>query len=510
MKRKIVVLFITLFAIAAIGLIMIQVVQTSRMASISNNLFTISVNNAMDNVIDELDRMKLEDYISQNDRYRLLKYKRVEEINEKLKCVVKEHADLFFDETKVDPCVSLQDSVVPHSNANLSSADSAAINTYNTLLATRERLTRGDDYYDRFVTEMSEYIVNNIMSNTKFNYEHLDEIIVQELVVNGIDIKPNMAVISSHNNEFLYCNAEGKEKQLLESPYRYSFHPTGLTDAQEYFIVLQFPRTLYYSDDDNQLFALMSIVLIIIIIVLFGISLRTIANQRRLDEMKNDFINNMTHEIKTPITNIGLACEMLHEPSISSDASLLNEYLNVIGDENRRMRILVETILQSSKMANKNFSLNLRQTDIHNIIEVVSKSFHMQIANRQGSLQLDLRASDHLLTIDELHITNMVFNLIDNAIKYSPTTVDIIVSTLSTPQSFVLKVADKGLGISKEDQKHIFEKFYRVSTGNVHNVKGFGIGLNYVSQVVALHQGRIEVESELGMGTTFIVTIPIM
>ncbi len=510
MKRKIVVLFITLFAIAAIGLIVIQVVQTSRMAAISNNLFTISVNNAMDNVIDELDRMKLEDYISQNDRYRLLKYKRIEEINEKLKAVVKENSDLFFDDAKVNPCVSLRDSVTPIRGVLLSSTDSAAINTYNTLLATRERLTRGDDYYDRFVTEMSEYIINNIMSNATFNYEHLDDIIVEELVVNGIDIKPNMAVVSSHNNEFLYCNAQGKERQLLESPYRYSFHPTGLNDAQEYFIVLQFPRTLYYSDDDNQLFALMSIVLIIIIIVLFGISLRTIANQRRLDEMKNDFINNMTHEIKTPITNIGLACEMLHEPSINSDASLLDEYLNVIGDENRRMRILVETILQSSKMANKNFSLNLRQTDIHSIIETVSKSFRMQIANRQGTLSLQLQAPQHTLTLDELHITNMVFNLIDNAIKYSPNIVDITVVTQCNAQHLILKVIDKGLGISKEDQKHIFEKFYRVSTGNVHNVKGFGIGLNYVSQVVALHHGQIEVESELGQGTTFVVTLPIL
>ncbi|MBQ2508138.1 MAG: GHKL domain-containing protein [Bacteroidales bacterium] len=508
MKRKIIILFYSLFALAGIGLIVIQVVQTNRTAAISNNLFNISVNNAMDNVIDELNRMKIEDYISQNDRYKLLKYKRIEDINDRLKDVVRENTDLFFDDTRIQPNVALQDSVIPLAGAHLSSADSAAINTYNSLLTSRNKLTRGDDYYDRFVSELSAYVIDNLMTSSTFNYELLNDIIVEELLDNGIDIKPNLGIISSNNNEFLYCNNEEKKEEILSSPYRYSFQPSGLNNATEYFIVLQFPTTLLLINDYNKIYLITSIFLILIIFVLFSVSFRTILKQRRLDEMKNDFISNMTHEIKTPLTNIGLACEMLQTPEISTDPTNLNTYLTVIDNENRRMRVLIESILRSSKMSSKNFNLNFQDVDINAIIEDAANSFRMQIANRQGSLALHLDANPSNLTADGFHLTNMIYNLIDNAIKYSPDQVDINISSQTQDNSIIVRVSDKGLGISKENQKHIFEKFYRVSTGNVHNVKGFGIGLSYVKQVVDHHGGSIDVESEIGKGTTFIITLP--
>lgn len=508
MKRKLIVLLYALFALAGIGLIVIQVIQTNRTAAMSNNLFTISVNNAMDDVIDELNRMKIEDYISQNDRYKLLKYKRIEDINNRMKDVVRENADLFFDDERVHTNVALQDSVIPIAGARLSSGDSAAINTYNSLLFNRNKLTRGDDYYDRFVTELSAYVIDNLMTSSTFNYELLNDIIVEELVDNGVDIKPNMGVISSNSNDFLYCNNEDKKQEILASPYRYSFHPSGMNTANEYYIVLQFPTTLLFLNDSNKIFMVMSIILIFIIFVLFSVSFRTILKQRKLDEMKNDFISNMTHEIKTPLTNIGLACEMLQIPEISQSQENLNTYLTIINDENRRMRVLIESILRSSKMSSKNFNLNLQETDIHTIIDEAAKSFKMQVANRQGSLTLNLNAQPSNLTADSFHLSNMMYNLIDNAIKYSPEKVEISISTESQNNNIVIRVSDKGLGISDEDQKHIFEKFYRVSTGNVHNVKGFGIGLSYVEQVVAHHDGHISIESELGQGSTFIITLP--
>lgn len=224
--------------------------------------------------------------------------------------------------------------------------------------------------------------------------------------------------------------------------------------------------------------------------------------------MKTDFINNMTHEIKTPIATIGLACEMLQDKSIDTDSASRGTYVGIINDENRRMRMLIETILQNSKMSNKNFSLNRNEIDLHRITESVLKSFQLIISNRGGVIESDLEANPSTFFGDELHITNMIYNLVDNAIKYSPNTLHIKIATRLDGKNIVLKVADKGLGISKEDQKHIFEKFYRVSTGDVHNVKGFGIGLNYVQQVVSLHEGSIEVDSTLGEGTTFTITFP--
>ena len=225
--------------------------------------------------------------------------------------------------------------------------------------------------------------------------------------------------------------------------------------------------------------------------------------------MKSEFINNMTHEIKTPLATIGLACEMLRDDTISQDSESRKNFIGIINDENQRMRVLVETILQSAKMSNKNFRINPKEVDVHQIIGKVAQSFKLPIANRGGRLTTELHAEPSVIVADELHITNLVYNLIDNGIKYSSDAPDITVSTCIADRFLELRVSDHGIGISKEDQKHVFEKFYRVSTGNVHNVKGFGIGLNYVAQVVKLHHGHIALESELGEGSTFIIRLPL-
>ena len=253
----------------------------------------------------------------------------------------------------------------------------------------------------------------------------------------------------------------------------------------------------------------MSSFLILVIAAMFFISLRTISNQRKLDQMKNEFINNMTHEIKTPISTISLACEMLSDESISQDAASRSNFIGIVADENQRMRVLVETILQSAKMSNKNFSINPKEVDINALVGKVLKSFNLTIANRDGSVETHFDADPSVIIADELHMTNLIYNLVDNGIKYSNAAPHIEVSTAIDGKHFLLSVKDHGIGISKADQKHIFEKFYRVSTGNIHNVKGFGIGLNYVAQVVRLHHGHIAVESEPGNGSTFIVSLPI-
>ena len=236
--------------------------------------------------------------------------------------------------------------------------------------------------------------------------------------------------------------------------------------------------------------------------------MRTIFKQDKLDEMKTDFINNMTHEIKTPIATIGLACEMLQDKSISTDPASSGTYIGIISDENRRMRMLIETILQNAKMSNKNFSLNFNEVNINELINSVVKHFNLRLESRGGTLNCELNAQPPTIYADELHITNMVYNLIDNAIKYSPEKVEIHVSTRTDGSNTIISVTDHGLGISKEDQKHIFERFYRVSTGNIHDVKGFGIGLNYVYQVAKLHHGSVTIDSTLGEGSTFTVTLP--
>ena len=342
-----------------------------------------------------------------------------------------------------------------------------------------------------------------------FNYQELDSLIVEQLLVNGIDIHPVVGLYNGTERSFLYSSDPQHEQQLEESPYRYSFHPAGVVSTSQFFIILSFPSAQLFLQRNSNLFVYLSFFLVVIIAAMFIISLRAMANQRKLDQMKSEFINNMTHEIKTPLATIGLACEMLRDETISQDSESRKNFIGIINDENQRMRVLVETILQSAKMSNKNFRINPKEVDIHQIIDKVSTSFKLPISNRNGKLTIDLQADPSVVVADELHITNLVYNLIDNGIKYSSEAPDITVSTRIVEGQLELRVSDHGIGISKDDQKHVFEKFYRVSTGNVHNVKGFGIGLNYVAQVVKLHHGHIALESELGQGSTFIVTLPL-
>ena len=508
MKKTFWITLISVFTLAASSLLIVQYVQMKRTLAISDNLFNISVNNAMDDMIEQLNRLKVEDYINQNDRYKLLKFKRIEELNERMQNIVMENYNLFYDTNIVHVGVTMIDSVLLLPGVQISQTDSGVIDQYNSLLTTRDRLVNGPDFYNQFVTDISEYVVDKIVTSNSFNYVLLDSLITAKLMINGVDIAPRIGIYDNTLDKFLYCNADGNEDKLRDSPFKYRFHPNGMMSPNEYFIALQFPVTSLLLKDNSTRYFIFSIILVLVILVLFLLSVRAIFRKEKLDEMKTDFINNMTHEIKTPIATIGLACEMLQDPTVAADPAGNKAYIGIISDENRRMRILIETILQSSKMSNKNFALNLKEVDIHQIINSVNNSFSIQLSSRGGKLTSDLQAAPPTLVVDELHITNMVYNLIDNAIKYSPDHPDITISTKTTDTQFIISVSDHGMGISKEDQKHIFEKFYRVSTGNVHNVKGFGIGLNYVQQVVALHKGTISVESTLGEGSTFTVALP--
>lgn len=509
MKRRFIILITTLFSLAATSLIVIQIIQIKQSVSISDNLFNISVNNAMDNIIEQFDQLKVEDYVSQKDRSRLLKYRRLEELNSKLLDLVRDHSDLFYDDSRIKFGVSMQDSAYTLPKTTLSSSDSNIIRLYNTLLHARQQLAEESNRDKAFQRTISDVASGKVLNTDKFNFRMLDSLIREELVINGVDIPPHIGVFNATRDEFIYISTPDKKNDLYESAYKYSFRPGGLPSSDEFYIVLYFPSAALFIQTHIGLYVAMSIFLILVIFILFVISTRIIFNQRKVDLMKTDFINNMTHEIKTPIATIGLACEMLKDTSIQSDEATRQNFINIINDENRRMRVLIETILQSAKMSNKNFSIQCSQLDIDHIISETINSFQLSLQNRSGIINSDLQVAPNQIYADELHITNMIHNLIDNAIKYSSDAPNILIRSSIVSDMAIISIQDHGIGIPKEDQKHIFEKFYRVSTGNVHNVKGFGIGLNYVSQVVALHHGKISVNSDLGKGTTFTISLPL-
>jgi two-component system phosphate regulon sensor histidine kinase PhoR len=231
--------------------------------------------------------------------------------------------------------------------------------------------------------------------------------------------------------------------------------------------------------------------------------------QKKLSEIKSDFINNMTHELKTPLATISLAIDALTNEKVIHDTEKIRYYSSMIKDENKRMNKQVEKILQAARIEKQDISLKLQRLNAHDVISKITNNLSLQIQERSGTLSLKLDAVKYEIDADEVHFSNIIFNLLDNAIKYSKDQPVIQVSTENSNGMLALKVKDNGIGMNKETQGRVFEKFYRAHTGNLHNVKGFGLGLSYVKAMVEAHGGRVKVESTQGKGSTFTVFFPL-
>lgn len=253
---------------------------------------------------------------------------------------------------------------------------------------------------------------------------------------------------------------------------------------------------------------LMSAILVGITAYGYGFALQTILRQKKLSEMKTDFINNMTHEFKTPISTVSLALEALMKFGMGSDPQKVEQYLSIARNENSRLGLMVEKVLKIAASERKDIKLNYETLDLHELITQVSQNISMQVQEKHGKVEVDLKATQAKVEVDRVHMGNVIYNLLDNAIKYTNQQPQIKIETQQEAKGIRLKVADNGIGISKTHLSHIFDKFYRVPTGNVHNVKGFGLGLSYVSLIVEKHHGNIEVESEPGKGSVFSIFVP--
>lgn len=247
----------------------------------------------------------------------------------------------------------------------------------------------------------------------------------------------------------------------------------------------------------------------LMIIAAFSVTVNALLRQKKLSEIKNDFINNMTHEFKTPLATISLAVDALRNEKVIQDREKSGYFTGIIKEENRRMNKQVETILQASLLDRQDQQLNLRSLHVHQIIQEAMENFQLQLEGKGGSAELQLNAKSDLIEADEVHFMNLITNLIDNAVKYSKDNLLIKITTHSTAKNLVIRIEDNGIGMSKETQRRIFEKFYRAHTGNLHNVKGFGLGLSYVKTIVEAQQGKIKVDSTIGKGTTFTLEFPL-
>ena len=253
-----------------------------------------------------------------------------------------------------------------------------------------------------------------------------------------------------------------------------------------------------------------SIVLILIMIVIFVATLSVIFKQKRIAEIRSDFVSNMTHELKTPIATISLAAQMLEDKNIPVELKNVDHLSKMVKEESKRLGLLVEKVLQMAIFDRGTFKLKRKQLNLHSIIRKVLENYALQFQAKSVKVTCDLSAEKAEVYADEVHITNIVSNLIDNAIKYSNDTPIINICTLNKNDGIIVSVKDNGIGIGKEYQKRIFDQFYRVPTGNIHSVKGFGLGLSYVKKIAEMHDGNVWLKSEQGEGSTFSIYIPLI
>lgn len=354
------------------------------------------------------------------------------------------------------------------------------------------------------------------------NAQDLETYISKEMEEQDIQTKYDFGVFSNEIDDFIIVNgvytaaigvtenkstlASDVNRNLYNSKYRIQLFSTEFEEPG--YLKLFFPNKTGWLWSSVMPSLISSIIFTGLILFCFSYTIYIILRQKKVSEMKTDFINNMTHEFKTPIATISLAADSINSPMISSNPDKVKRFANIIKEENNRMLSQVEKVLQMALIDKKDFSLNITSINVHEVIESAIQHGNLRIQDKNGIITSDLNATNPYIEGDETHISNIIHNLLDNAIKYTPKEPKIIITTYDKSNGIEIAISDNGIGISKEARKQIFDKFYRVHTGNLHDVKGFGLGLSYVKAIVTAHKGIIDVQSELGKGSTFNIYLP--
>ena len=342
----------------------------------------------------------------------------------------------------------------------------------------------------------------------RINFRLLDRDIRVELMNNGINIPYHFRVETADGREVYRCSDYSDEgKEYCYTQYLFQNDP----QSRKGVVKVHFPEMSSYIFSSVQ-FMIPSLIFTLVLLITFIFTIVLIFRQKRYTEIKNDFINNMTHELKTPIASISLAAQMMNDDSVTKSEQMTKHLGGVIADESKRLRFLVEKVLQMSMFDKKSVVFKKKELDLNEMVENIASTFTLRVEHTGGKIYTEIEAVDSSMYVDEVHFQNAITNLMDNAVKYRKPEepLDIYIRTWNDHDRLLLSIRDTGQGIKKENIKKIFDKFYRVHTGNKHDVKGFGLGLAYVKKVVDLHQGEIKCESDLGKGTKFTISLPII
>lgn len=382
-------------------------------------------------------------------------------------------------------------------------------------IAEKQYDDRADRMLNGVVNELQQYsdTAHHITSTPEDSlvlFDVVDTLLLRTLVdkyvrYHSLDIPYEYALVRTHDQYFCFAT-KGFTKDMEEPAYKTCL--SCIWQKDYIHLSIFFPEKRAFILGQMFSWIILSVVFLLIIILVFSITIYSIIRQKKLSEIRNDFINNMTHEFKTPISTISLASEILMNEDRKPGAELQKKYSRIIYDENKRMQAQVELVLQTALIEREEIRLTKEAHDVHEILRGVGDCFCLEQENKKTEIVYEFNAQDPVLNVDVNHFRNMVSNLIDNGIKYSNANPQLKIETRNHKDGILMIFSDKGKGIPREDQKRIFDKFYRVSTGNKHDVKGFGLGLFYVKTIVKSHNGYVDIRSHLNKGSSFFVFIP--
>lgn len=509
MTQKAIRQIVVLVSAALFGILAMQVYSILSSYQLNKELFDGSVHHSLDHIVSRLEQKELEKtanlYNLQLPRLSALSSGQ-REIASLLE--VNEISNYYYADTNHhDQQYSAVDTLSENAVAHL-------VKNFKTTETTRS-WKRGNEkeayrvHFERFFVHHG--IVKDVPVQQRVSIPYLDTLLHQELVDKGITTPYALAIYSNRKNAFVMQNDVSKkcgERYQSREDYKYSISLFPSSNDQVARLYIDFPSTGSFLWGGMWLHLLSTIIFSAIVLFCFYYTIKVIIEQKKLSEMKNDFLNNMTHEFKTPIATITIAAGTIKKWLDKGQPNKAMRFVNIIEEENKRMNSQVGKVLQMARIDKREFKLNIEEVYAEDVILNAAEKIAMQVEEKGGQVVLELEAQNSVIEADETHFTNIVHNLLDNANKYSPEQPIITIRTSNAGNGFQFEIQDNGLGISKEARKHIFDKFYRVPTGNLHDIKGFGLGLSYVQAIVTAHGGTIEVKSELGKGSNFIISFP--
>ena len=510
MRKRIIISLFFIVGITSLLLILSIFKLYTEAEKVQRSIFVNEVLNAGDEVINELDA------VIKNDTLTLEGITDKEpSVSDTADAVQVLRSRRFIMDTVTAQPIGVIKSViyVKENNARIVTNDTEYFNaTYRSIFP-----LDNDPWSPKNQKEKSAQIPNSVdieliqMDSTTvklLSRELLERTLKTALQAENINAKFDFALYNAFTTKFVVAPKHTDIATLLQSDYVFRLKYNEKVSTPHYLI-------LYFPAERSIFLQRMSTIVALIIclfVIWFTISftaLYSLYRQKKLSEVTNEFINNMTHEFKTPISTISLSCEALSDPSVHNDAATREAYIAIIREENQRLQNMVTNILQIAQLKKGQVKMQIELVDMHELIRKITDSISLQITSVHGTLNVALNADTHKIFADSSHIHNVITNLVENGIKYSQNAPEILINTQSDSKYFMVSVSDKGIGIPKKAIGHIFENFYRVSRGNVHNVKGYGLGLGYVKKIVSLHKGKIEIQSEEGKGSTFTILLPI-